>query len=88
MLHVGRRFTVRVFVIALIAALVCFEYPLFCKVILECLCDFMSDYTFLVELFVNYDCDIEVRLFYRERNCILRRGLLLIDANIDAKGTQ
>lgn len=30
------------------------------KMILECLCDFTSDPTFLVELFVNYDCDVEV----------------------------
>lgn len=30
------------------------------QMILECLCDFMADPTFLVELYVNYDCDAEV----------------------------
>lgn len=27
---------------------------------LECLCDFMSEPTFLVEIYVNYDCDVHV----------------------------
>lgn len=27
---------------------------------LECLCDFMSEPTFLVEMYVNYDCDVHV----------------------------
>lgn len=31
------------------------------QMVLECLCDFMSEPTFLVELYVNYDCDSQVR---------------------------
>ena len=32
------------------------------QMVLEGLCDFMSEPTFLVELYVNYDCDLQVSL--------------------------
>lgn len=34
----------------------------FFQMTLECLCDFMCEPTFLVEVFVNYDCDLQVSL--------------------------
>lgn len=31
-----------------------------CQMTLECLCDFMAEPMFFLEIYLNYDCDVQV----------------------------